>query len=168
MMKAMVIHKYGKSPLQLADLSMPAVGDYDVLAEIHAASLNPIDFKVRDGKLRLLLKYEMPLILGNDFSGKVTQVGSKVAQFKPGDEIYGRPRKSRIGTFAEYISAHEDDIALKPRNLSFEEAASIPLVGLTSYQALHDVLQLSSFERSNLTRSCKFMMVFTIRLAERH
>lgn len=146
-MKAMVIEKYGKTPLLSADLPMPQIGEQDVLAEIHAASINPIDFKIRDGKLRMLLKYELPLILGNDFSGVIIQVGDKVKKFKRGDEIYGRPRKSRIGTFAEYIAVHEDDIALKPRNLSFEEAASIPLVGLTSYQALHDILQLSAGQK---------------------
>lgn len=113
LVKAMIIEKYGKSPLLLADILTPSVGDYDVLAEIHAASINPIDFKVRDGKTRMLLKYDMPLVLGNDFSGIVTKVGNKVTKFKIGDAIYGRPRKNRIGTFAEYISVHEDDIALK-------------------------------------------------------
>lgn len=146
-MKAMVIERYGKIPLLLADMPMPAIGDHDVLAEIHAASINPIDVKVRDGKLRILLKKDMPLVLGHDFSGIVIQVGKRVKKFKIGDEIYGRPRDSRIGTFAEYISTHEDDIALKPKNLSFEEAASIPLVGLTSYQALHDILQLSAGQK---------------------
>lgn len=84
-MKAMIIKKYGNSPLQLADIPTPAVGDYDVLAEIHAASINPIDFKVRDGKVRTLLKYDMPLVLGNDFSGIVIQVGKNVKKFKIGD-----------------------------------------------------------------------------------
>ncbi|AIQ73519.1 hypothetical protein BJP51_16265 [Paenibacillus odorifer] len=85
-MKAMIIKKYGKYPLQLADVPTPAVGDYDVLAEIHAASINPIDFKVRDGKVRTLLKYDMPLVLGNDFSEIVIQAGKKVIKFKIGDD----------------------------------------------------------------------------------
>lgn len=76
-MKAMIIEKYGKSPLLMVDIPIPSVGDYDVLAEIHAASINPIDFKVRDGKTRMLLKYDMPLVLGNDFAGIVTKVGKK-------------------------------------------------------------------------------------------
>ncbi|MEK4514000.1 NADP-dependent oxidoreductase [Paenibacillus sp. FSL H8-0122] len=165
-MKAMVIEKYGKTPLLSADLPMPQIGEQDVLAEIHAASINPIDFKIRDGKLRMLLKYELPLILGNDFSGVIIQVGDKVKKFKRGDEIYGRPRKSRIGTFAEYIAVHEDDIALKPRNLSFEEAASIPLVGLTSYQALHDILQLSAGQKVLIQAGAGGVGTFAIQLAK--
>ncbi|MEK4473589.1 NADP-dependent oxidoreductase [Paenibacillus sp. FSL R7-0048] len=165
-MKAMSIKKYGNSPLQLADIPTPAVGDYDVLAEIHAASINPIDFKVRDGKVRTLLKYNMPLVLGNDFSGIVIQVGKNVKKFKIGDEIYGRPRKDRIGTFAEYISVHEEDIALKPHNLSFEEAASIPLVGLTSYQALHDILQLTAGQKVLIQAGAGGVGTFAIQLAK--
>ncbi|WP_339172838.1 NADP-dependent oxidoreductase [Paenibacillus sp. FSL H7-0943] len=165
-MKAMIIKKYGNSPLQLADIPTPAVGDYDVLAEIHAASINPIDFKVRDGKVRTLLKYNMPLVLGNDFSGIVIQVGKNVKKFKIGDEIYGRPRKDRIGTFAEYISVHEEDIALKPHNLSFEEAASFPLVGLTSYQALHDILQLTAGQKVLIQAGAGGVGTFAIQLAK--
>lgn len=146
-MRAMIIEKYGKAPLRMADVPTPELGEFEVLAEIHAASINPIDFKIRDGKVKLLVKYKMPLILGNDFSGVVAKVGAKVTRFKVGDEIYARLRKSKIGTFAEYIAIHEDDTALKPKNLSFEEAASIPLVGLTSYQALVDILQLQKEQK---------------------
>lgn len=129
-MKAMLIERYGKQqPLRLADVPVPAVGEHEILAEIHAASVNPVDFKIRDGKLKVLLHFDMPLILGNDFAGVVRAVGSKVQRFKVGDAVYGRPRKSNIGTFAQFIAAHEDDIAPKPANLSFEEAASVPLVG---------------------------------------
>lgn len=142
------------------------MGDYDVLAEIHAASINPIDFKVRDGKVRTLLKYDMPLVLGNDFSGIVIQVGKNVKKIKIGDEIYGRPRKDRIGTFAEYISVHEEDIALKPHNLSFEEAASIPLVGLTSYQALLDILQLTAGQKVLIQAGAGGVGTFAIQLAK--
>jgi alcohol dehydrogenase len=124
MMQAMIIEKYGKFPIKLADIPMPAVGDHDVLVEIHAASINPLDLLVRDGKLRVLLKYDMPHILGYDFSGIVVQVGRKVGKCNIGDAIYGRPSKG--GAFAEYLSVHENDIALKPKNLSFVEAASIP------------------------------------------
>ncbi|RAI85845.1 alcohol dehydrogenase-like protein [Paenibacillus pabuli] len=135
-MQAMVIEKYGKNvPLIQKEMPIPQIGDHDVLVEIHAASLNPIDFKIKEGKVKLLLNYKMPLILGNDFSGVVVKVGKQVNAYKPGDEVYGRPRKDRIGTLAEYIAVHEEDIALKPQNLNFEEAASIPLVGLTTYQA---------------------------------
>lgn len=114
----------------------------------------------------MLLKYEMPLILGNDFAGVITKVGSKVTRFKVGDAIYARPRKNKIGTFAEYIAIHEDDIALKPKNLSFEEAASIPLVGLTSYQALHDIMQLQKGQKILIHAGSGGVGTFAIQLAK--
>ncbi|WHY66761.1 NADP-dependent oxidoreductase [Neobacillus sp. SuZ13] len=165
-MRAMVIDRYGKVPMRLAEMPTPEIGEYEVLAEIHAASINPVDFKIRDGKVKLLVKYKMPLILGNDFSGVVVKVGAKVTRFKVGDEIYARPRKSNIGTFAEYIAIHEDDIALKPKNLSFEEAASIPLVGLTSYQALHDILQLQKGQKILIHAGAGGVGTFAIQLAK--
>lgn len=165
-MRVMVIDRYGKVPMHLAEMSTPEIGEYEVLAEIHAASINPIDFKIRDGKVKLLVKYKMPLILGNDFSGVVAKVGAKVTRFKAGDEIYARPRKSKIGTFAEYIAIHEDDIALKPKNLNFEEAASIPLVGLTSYQALTDILQLKKGQKILVQAGAGGVGTFAIQLAK--
>ena len=165
-MKAMVIDRYGKVPIHLTEMPLPEIGDYEVLTEIHAASINPIDFKIRDGKVKLLTKYKMPLILGNDFSGLVVKVGAKVNRFKVGDEIYGRPRKSKIGTFAEFLAIHENDIALKPKNLSFEEAASIPLVGLTSYQALHDIIQLQKGQKILIQAGAGGVGTFAIQLAK--
>ncbi|PFW59413.1 NADPH:quinone reductase [Bacillus cereus] len=165
-MKAMIIDKYGKVPMRMAEVPTPEINEYEVLAEIHAASINPIDFKIRDGKVKMLLKYEMPLILGNDFAGVITKVGSKVTRFKIGDEIYARPRKNKIGTFAEYIAIHEDDIALKPKNLSFEEAASIPLVGLTSYQTLHDIMQLQKGQKILIHAGSGGVGTFAIQLAK--
>ncbi|MGE7837474.1 NADP-dependent oxidoreductase [Viridibacillus arvi] len=165
-MKAMVIDRYGKVPIHLTEMPLPEIGDYEVLTEIQAASINPIDFKIRDGKVRLLTKYKMPLILGNDFSGVVVKVGAKVTRFTVGDEIYGRPRKSKIGTFAEFLAIHENDIALKPKNLSFEEAASIPLVGLTSYQALHDIIQLQKGQKILIQAGAGGVGTFAIQLAK--
>jgi alcohol dehydrogenase len=165
-MRAMIIDKYGKVPMRLAEMPTPEIDENEVLAEIHAASFNPVDFKIRDGKVKLLVKYNMPLILGNDFSGVVAKVGSKVTRFKVGDEIYARPRKSKIGTFAEYIAIHEDDIAFKPKNLSFEEAASIPLVGLTTYQALTDILQLQKGQKIFIQAGAGGVGTFAIQLAK--
>lgn len=165
-MRAMVIDRYGKVPMRLAKTPTPEIGEYEVLAEIHAASINPVDFKIRDGKVKLLVKYKMPLILGNDFSGVVAKVGAKVTRFKVGDEIYARPRKSKIGTFAEYIAIHEEDIALKPKNLSFEEAVSIPLVGLTTYQALADIMQLQKGQKILIQAGAGGLGTFAIQLAK--
>jgi alcohol dehydrogenase len=166
-LKAMIIEKYGKNvPLKMVERPTPAIGEQDVLVEIYAASLNPIDFKIKEGKAKFLLNYEMPLILGNDFSGVVVKVGKRVNTFKVGDEVYGRPRKGRIGTLAEYIAIHEEDIALKPRNLNFVEAASIPLVGLTTYQAFHDVLKLQKGQKILIHAGSGGVGTFAIQLAK--
>lgn len=166
-MKAMTIKQYGKTiPLELTDLPIPEMGEQDVLVEVHAASINPIDFKIRDGKVKMLLSYKMPLVLGNDFSGKVIQTGSKVSKFQIGDEVYGRPRKNRIGTFAEYLSVHEDDVSLKPENLTYEEAASLPLVGLTTWQAFHEVLQLKPHQKILIHAGAGGVGTFAIQLAK--
>ncbi|MDD9271751.1 NADP-dependent oxidoreductase [Paenibacillus sp. GCM10023248] len=166
-MKAMIIEKYGENvPLVLSEQPLPAIGEHDVLVEIHAASLNPIDFKIKEGKMKFLLNYRFPLILGNDFSGVVVKVGDRVNTFKPGDEVYGRPRKNRIGTLAEYIAVHEEDIWLKPQNLTFEEAASIPLIGLTTYQAFVDILNLQKGQKILIHAGSGGVGTFAIQLAK--
>ncbi|WP_368563768.1 NADP-dependent oxidoreductase [Pseudoxanthomonas sp. UTMC 1351] len=136
-MKAFVIDRYGKNEVVRAgEMPEPALRDKDVLIQIHAASVNPLDLKIRDGKLKALLPYRLPLILGNDLAGMVIRIGSGVRRFKPGDEVYARPDANRIGTFAELIAVGEDAVASKPARLTMEEAASLPLVGLTAWQAL--------------------------------
>lgn len=147
-MKAFVINKYSKTEgLQMADMPVPEVKENDVLIEIHAAGLNLLDSKIKTGEFKLILPYKLPLILGHDVAGIVTKVGAKVTKFKVGDEVYSRPSDFRIGTFAEFISIDEKDVAHKPENLSMEEAASIPLVALTVWQAL--------VERANLKKGQK-------------
>lgn len=165
-MSAMGITAYKQKQVQRITCPIPECADYDVLVEIYAASINPIDFKIRDGKLRILLRYKMPLILGNDFAGKVVRIGNKVTRFKVGDAVYGRPRKMRIGMFAEFIAIHEDDIAIKPENLTFEEAASIPLVGLTSYQAFHEIIQLKRDDKILIQAGAGGVGTFAIQLAK--
>ncbi|GAF18818.1 LOW QUALITY PROTEIN: bifunctional protein: zinc-containing alcohol dehydrogenase [Bacillus sp. JCM 19046] len=165
-MKAMMISQYGKQPLQMTEVPTPEIGDHEVLAEIHAASINPVDFKIRDGKIKLLVKYEMPLILGNDFAGVVTKVGANVTRFKVGDEVYGAHVKTKSGTFAEYIAVDEADIALKPRSLTFAEATSIPLVGLTSYQAMHDMMKVQKGQKILIHAGSGGVGTFAIQLAK--
>ncbi len=142
-MKAFAIDKYGSNDnVRAVQVPEPPLRDDDVLVEIHAASINPLDAKIRDGKVKPVLPYRLPLILGNDLAGVVVRVGSGVRRFKPGDQVYARPDQRRIGTFAELISIKQDEVALKPTGLSMEEAASLPLVALTAWQAL--------VERANL------------------
>ncbi|MEU4813236.1 NADP-dependent oxidoreductase [Nocardia fluminea] len=134
-MRAFVINQY-KGPLQPVDVPDPVVGERDVLVQIHAAGLNVLDEKIREGEFKQILPYELPQILGNDLAGTVIGLGAKVRGFGLGDEVYARPDKDRIGTFAERIAVAEADLALKPTSVSFEEAASLPLVALTAWQAL--------------------------------
>lgn len=142
MMKAAQIDHFGQQQLEIVDVPIPTIRHHDVLVKVAAASINPIYLKTRDGKLKMLLKYSMPLRLGSDFSGTVVQTGTMVKDFKVGDEVYGRVQKNRIGTFAEYLAVDQDDITLKPVNLSLVESAAMPLVSLTSYQALVDLMHI--------------------------
>jgi len=136
-MKAFAIDKYGSNDnVRAVQVPDPRLRDDDVLVEIHAASINPLDAKIRDGKVKPILPYRLPLILGNDLAGVVVRVGSAVRRFKPGDQVYARPDQHRIGAFAELISIKQDDVALKPTGLTMEQAASLPLVALTAWQAL--------------------------------
>jgi len=141
-MKAFTVSHYGSDALQLTDVPVPSVGPRDVLVEVRAASINPLDKMVRNGEFKQLLKYTRPFVLGHDVAGAITQVGADVRDFKVGDEVYSRPRDLRIGTFAEFIAIDVDDVALKPRSLSFEEAGAVPLVALAAWQALVDVAQV--------------------------
>ncbi len=142
-MKAYVVDTYQKKgALRLADLPEPAVEANDVLVRVGATAVNLLDAKLRDGEFKLILPYPLPLILGHDVAGTVIKVGSGVRRFKIGDEVYARPRDHRAGTFSERIAIHEDDVALKPRSLSMEEAASLPLVALTAWQALVDIAKV--------------------------
>jgi NADPH:quinone reductase-like Zn-dependent oxidoreductase len=134
-MKAFVVKEY-KGPLELAEMPEPAVGEHDVLVQVQAAGLNPIDEMIRAGEFKQILPYERPLVLGNDVAGTVIRVGAKVRGFKSGDEVYARPRTDRIGTFAERIALAEADVALKPASITMVEAGSLPLVALTAWQAL--------------------------------
>lgn len=136
-MKAFVINKYSKTgSLQLAEVNVPEVKDQDILVDIHAAGVNLLDSKIKTGEFKLILPYKLPLILGHDVAGIITKVGKNVTKFKVGDAVYARVRDHRIGTFAEFIAINEADASLKPKNLSMEEAASIPLVALTAWQVL--------------------------------
>ena len=142
-MKTFVIDRYkSKDGGRIVDMPQPVLGDNDVLVEVHAAGVNLLDVKIADGEFKIFLPYRFPLVLGNDVAGVVVEVGSRVRRFKPGDEVYARPDQDRIGTFAEFIAMDEGDVAIKPADLTMEEAASVPLVGLTAWQALVEMAEL--------------------------
>lgn len=136
-MKAFILDRYGKTQaLRMGEMPAPSTGPNDVLVRIEAASLNLLDAKIRDGAFKPILPYKPPLVLGHDLAGKVVAVGNRVSRFREGDAVYARPRDGRIGTFAEMIAVNESDLALMPTDLSMTEAASLPLVALTAWQAL--------------------------------
>jgi NADPH:quinone reductase-like Zn-dependent oxidoreductase len=146
-MKAYFIDRYGKQNGRMGDVPEPLPGAHDVLIEVHAASVNVLDSKIRSGEFKLILPYSFPLVLGNDCAGVVIEVGAAVKGFKPGDEVYARVPEQRIGTFAERIAVEQNAVALKPANLSMEQAAGIPLVALTAWQALVDIARLQKGQK---------------------
>lgn len=147
-MKAFVLDRYGKKgALRSADMPTPEFRDDEVLIQVHAAGVNVLDSRIRDGAFKLILPYRLPIVLGHDVAGVVVKAGARVRQFKPGDEVYARPDDFRIGSFAEFVPVKEASLALKPKSLTMEEAASIPLVALTAWQAL--------VERAKLTKGQK-------------
>jgi NADPH:quinone reductase-like Zn-dependent oxidoreductase len=148
-MKAYLVNKY-KRPLQAGEAPEPTLGARDALVDVHAAGVNLLDAKIRDGEFKVFLPYKAPFILGHDVAGVVSRVGSDATRFSVGDEVYARVRDGRMGTFAERIAVHEDDLAIKPGSLSMAEAASVPLVALTAWQAL--------VERANLQRGQKVLI----------
>jgi alcohol dehydrogenase len=166
-MKAFVVDRYGrKNGIRAGDMPLPEPREDDVLIQIHAAGVNPLDSKIRDGEFKLILPYRLPLILGNDLAGVVVRVGSRVRRFKPGDEVYARPHKDRIGTFAEFIAVKENGLALKPTALTMEEAASIPLVGLTAWQALIEKGQLKKGQKVLIHAGSGGVGTFAVQLAK--
>jgi NADPH:quinone reductase-like Zn-dependent oxidoreductase len=150
-MKAFILDRYGSADrVRAGDVPKPELREGDVLVEVRAAGLNMLDSEIRSGESKRILPYRLPLILGHDVAGVVVRVGSRVRRFKAGDEVYARPADGRMGALAEFIAIKEEDVAIKPKALSMEEAASIPLVGLTAWQAL--------IERANLKRGQKVLI----------
>ena len=166
-MKAFVVDRYKKNgPLRLADMPDPEIGANDVLVHIDATAINLLDSKVRNGEFKLFLPYRPPFILGHDLAGTVIRVGVNVREFKVGDEVYARPRDQRVGAFAEMIAIDAADVATKPQSLSMEQAASIPLVGLTAWQALVEVGKVKPGQKVFIQAGSGGVGTFAIQLAK--
>ena len=165
-MKAFVLERYGKQrALRSAEMPIPELRDDEVLVEVHAAGVNQLDARIRDGEFKLILPYRLPVILGHDVAGVVAKVGPRVRQFKPGDEVYARADDFRIGTFAQFVPVKEASLALKPKSLTMEEAASIPLVGLTAWQALVERAKLRKGQKVFIQAGSGGVGTFAIQLA---
>lgn len=144
-MKAVVIDQFGtEEELHFNDVPLPKPTENEVQIEIFYTSVNPVDWKIREGMLQNLLPHEFPIIPGWDAAGKISEVGSNVKKFKIGDEVFAYCRKPTVqwGTYAEYVCVEADHVAFKPHNITFAQAAAVPLVALTAWQALFDNAEL--------------------------
>ncbi|MGR3741900.1 NADP-dependent oxidoreductase [Companilactobacillus sp. DQM5] len=136
-MNAVVINNYGdENNLELTKLPIPKISDNQVLIQTKATSINPIDWKLREGYLKQMFDWTFPIILGWDISGVITKIGANVTDWHVGDAVFARPATTKQGTYAEYVAVDANLLAHKPDNISFEEAAAVPLAGETAYQAL--------------------------------
>lgn len=166
-MKAFILDRYGKKQtLRAADVPEPELRDNEVLIQVHATAVNLLDVKLRNGEFKLILPYRTPFVLGHDVAGVVVRVGPQVRQFKVGDEVYARPDDFRIGTFAEFVAVKEASVAIKPNNITMEEAASIPLVGLTAWQALVEKARLKKGQKVFIQAGSGGVGTFAIQLAK--
>lgn len=163
-MQAALLHRYGE-PLTIAEVPAPAVGPRDVLIKVHAASVNPIDVKIRAGAQRGAIRYRLPWITGMDVSGEVIGVGAEVTRFSVGDAVFSSPGHRRPGCYAEQVAIPEEEVALKPKNLSHVEAATIPLVGLTAWQSLMPRLAERRGQRVFIQAGSGGVGTFAIQLA---
>ena len=150
-MKALHITGYGeiKDNLVFSEVKKPTINENQVLIEIHSASVNPIDYKIIEGLLKQINKLTFPYPIGFDVAGIVVEKGSKVKNLEVGDKVYSRVPSESPGSFAEYIAVDSHVVCLKPSNLNFSEAASLPLVGLTTLQ---------SFEKAGLKKGDKVLI----------
>lgn len=142
-MKALILNSYGPAEvLQVADIETPQIKSDQLLVKVYATSINPIDWKIRNGWLMLLTGNRFPMVLGFDVSGEVVEVGNRVTRFQKGDRVYARLDSLTGGAYAEYAAVSEQAACLKPNNMSHEQAAAVPLAALTALQALRDKSQI--------------------------
>lgn len=147
-MKAIVIDQYGdREELKEREIKKPKPKADEILIEVHSASVNPIDWKLREGYLKEMFAFDFPIILGWDASGIVKEKGNKVESLKVGDRVFVRPELTNRGTYAEYTTAKENLVAKIPDNINFKQAAAVPLAGLTAYQCLTDVGNLEKNDK---------------------
>lgn len=166
-MKALTFQRYGKSPgIALTDVPRPAIKADELLVKVHAASLNPIDNMIPSGMFKPVLRFQLPAIMGSDLAGVVTEVGRNVTRFKPGDAIFASIFDLGMGAIAEFAVVPEHAAALKPANLDFVQAASIPMVALTSWQALKERANLQAGQKVFIPAGSGGIGTFAIQLAK--
>ncbi|SDP13455.1 NADPH:quinone reductase [Rhodoferax sp. OV413] len=168
-MKAVRIHRYGdRSVLAYEDAPLPTIAADEVLVRVVAASVNPVDWKIREGHLQSMIPYPLPLTLGWDVSGVVAAVGAEVTAFAVGDAVYSRPDIKRNGTYAEYVAIHASEVAHKPKTISHVEAAALPLAGITAWQSLFHAAQLAAGQRVLVHAASGGVGSLAVQLAKSH
>jgi alcohol dehydrogenase len=165
MMKALAIRRY-KAQMEMMEVPRPEPGPGELLVRVRAAGVNPIDYKIRDGAVKVLLPFSFPLILGTDLAGDVEATGPGVTKFKRGDAVYARLDNDRIGAFAEYAVVRESAAARKPGRLDYTQAASLPLVGLTAWQTLIELARLRAGQKVLIHAGSGGVGTFAIQLAK--
>ena len=167
-MKALILKRYGGlDQVAFADIPRPALKPDEILVQVHAAAFNPIDYQITKGKLKPILRFQLPATLGSDLAGVVVEVGSRVTRFKPGDAVFASIFDlSGTGALAEFALVPENAAALKPANLDFVQAASIPMVGLTSWQALKERARLQPGQKVFIPAGAGGIGTFAIQLAK--
>ncbi|WP_137818342.1 NADP-dependent oxidoreductase [Pseudomonas sp. 2FG] len=166
-MKALTFKRYGKSPeIGFADVPRPTLKPDELLVQVHAAGLNPIDNMIPTGTFKPVLRFQLPATLGSDLAGVVAEVGNRVTRFKPGDAVFASIFDLGMGSIAEFAVVPESAAALKPANLDFVQAASIPMVGLTSWQALKERANLRADQKVFIPAGSGGIGTFAIQLAK--
>ncbi|HSC85814.1 MAG TPA: NADP-dependent oxidoreductase, partial [Polyangiaceae bacterium] len=166
-MRAFVLTRYGGPEVaELRDVPVPQPAAGEVQIAVKAAGLNPVDFKIREGKLKVINSYPLPIVLGCELSGVVTAVGAGVTRFRAGDDVYARVAKDRLAAFAEVACVHEGFVAKKPASLDFIQAAALPLAALTALQVLRDELNVKPGWRLFIPGGAGGVGTFAIPLAK--
>jgi NADPH:quinone reductase-like Zn-dependent oxidoreductase len=167
-MRALMLTRYGgpEATELRDDVPAPSAGPKEVLVQVRAAGLNPVDFKTREGKLRVIRRYPLPAVMGNEIAGVVESVGSGVTRFSVGDRVYARLDRDNMGGLAEQAVVHEDYLAKMPASLAFETAAAVPLAALTAIQALRDELRLENGQRVFISGGAGGVGTFAIQIAK--
>ncbi|MYL57609.1 zinc-binding dehydrogenase [Virgibacillus halodenitrificans] len=166
-MKAIIIDEYGPADkLTESNVAVPNIKDNQVLVELHATSINPIDWKIRAGYLKDNIPFEFPIILGWDAAGIIKEIGSNVTDFTVGDRVFARPATTANGTYAEYVPVEEDLLAKLPENITFDEAAAVPLAGLTAWQCLVDFSEVKEGDKVLIHAGAGGVGSFAIQIAK--
>ena len=166
-MKALIFTRYAKANnIAFADLPRPALKPDEMLVEVHAVGLNPIDYMIPKGMFKPILRFQLPATLGSDVAGVVVEVGSRVTRFKKGDAVFASVFDLGTGTLADFAVVPESAAALKPANLDFVQAASVPMVGLTTWQALKDRTRLKRGQKVFIPAGSGGIGTFAIQLAK--